>query len=95
MQMSCQCALDIGSHILAGDERAAPQDYRETITKLSEIGVLPREFAERFARVAGFRNLLVHDYATVDPGEVERNFSAGLEDFRRYVEYVDAYLDRG
>lgn len=94
LQISCQCALDIGSHILAGDERAAPQDYRETISKLSEIGVLPREFTDRFVGVAAFRNLLVHDYGKVEPLRVEQSFSQGLDDFQRFIVYVDAYLDR-
>jgi uncharacterized protein YutE (UPF0331/DUF86 family)/predicted nucleotidyltransferase len=94
LQMSCQCALDIASHILAGDERAAAQDYREAISRLSDIGVLPREFTDRFVGVAAFRNLLVHEYGQVEPLRVEQGFSQGLDEFQRFIGYVDAYLDR-
>ncbi|HPQ05458.1 MAG TPA: DUF86 domain-containing protein [Methanothermobacter sp.] len=32
----------------------------EVIEILGEIGILPRDFADKFAPAAGFRNILVH-----------------------------------
>jgi len=40
-------------------------DYREAILSLSKYGILPAEFTERIRGLAGFRNVLVHEYLTV------------------------------
>jgi len=43
-----------------------PTDYYEAITTLGELGILPFEFSQKFAPIAGFRNILVHEYLQVD-----------------------------
>lgn len=40
----------------------SPQSYYEAIDILGENGVLPKEFAYNFAKIASFRNFLAHDY---------------------------------
>ena len=50
--------------------RPEPRDYYEAIVRLGELGVLPPEFAAHLAPLAGFRNILVHEYLEVDWLEV-------------------------
>jgi uncharacterized protein YutE (UPF0331/DUF86 family) len=47
------------------------------------------------ARSAGLRNILVHDYNDVDRKIVHASVRSCLEDYRRYVEFIDAFLERG
>ena len=42
-----------------------PQSYQETFDILGESGILEPEFAFAFAKIAGFRNFLAHDYEDV------------------------------
>lgn len=44
-----------------------PQSYADAIHILAENGILDSAFAYDFAQIAGFRNLLAHDYEDVDP----------------------------
>ncbi len=43
-----------------------PQTYYETIDILGENKILTPQFAYTFAKIAGFRNFLAHDYEKMD-----------------------------
>jgi len=68
-----------------------PRDYYESILRLGELGVLPADFAERLAPIAGFRNILVHEYLTVNWDEVYGNLQR-LDDLYQFAEYVRNWL---
>ncbi|MGH8579295.1 MAG: type VII toxin-antitoxin system HepT family RNase toxin [Gammaproteobacteria bacterium] len=63
-------AVDINEHLISeratGEERTSRLTYRDTFLMLAHLGIYPNEFAERIARSAGLRNILVHDYNDVD-----------------------------
>ncbi|MBI3185420.1 MAG: DUF86 domain-containing protein [Myxococcales bacterium] len=93
LQMSAQNCLDIATHI-AASAGVDVAEYRDAIGALAKLGVLPPEFASRFAAVAGFRNLLVHGYIGVDLSRVHRLLETGLDDFAEFARHVEALLAR-
>ncbi|HIC94362.1 MAG TPA: DUF86 domain-containing protein [Anaerolineae bacterium] len=94
LQLAIQHMTDIGAHLLAGTGRAVPDDYRQIILAMGRNRIIPYEFAERIAPMAGFRNILVHEYLTVDPAIVYDNLQHGLADFELFIEYVYDFLER-
>ncbi len=68
------------------------QSYYEAIDTLGEEGILPREFAYRFARIASFRNFLAHDYEKVDPGLICGEALEKLDEIRSYLCYIEEAL---
>lgn len=68
------------------------QSYSETFDILGESGVLDRSFAYQFAKIAGFRNFLAHDYERIDPLIICRQVLAKLGDIDSYIEQVKAAL---
>lgn len=94
LQLACQAALDIASHILAADFPRRVDQYRDLILALGSEGVLPADFARRFAGIAGFRNIVIHEYLTVDPARVYELLHSGLDDFRAFARYVLEYLEQ-
>lgn len=93
LQMAIQCVIDIGSHLLASQELARPEDYQQTILALGEHGVVPKEFAHRIAKMAGFRNILVHMYLGVDLKTVYDILQKNLSDFTEFANYIGDYLE--
>jgi len=91
--LALESALDVGEMIISMEGFRRPEDYREVIEILGEEGVLPREFAERFASAAGFRNILVHHYAEVDLDELHRRLQ-NLEDLDTFALSVAKYLKK-
>jgi uncharacterized protein YutE (UPF0331/DUF86 family) len=93
LQLCAQLCLDVTTHLLASAGRDA-KDYTNAIDQLGEIGVVPREFANRFRGIAGFRNVLVHGYLAVDKARVHHLLNERLGDFGEFASHVQAWLDR-
>jgi uncharacterized protein YutE (UPF0331/DUF86 family) len=66
LEVAAQCCIDICNRIIVLEEAPKPQDYYEAIRRQGELGVLPPEFARSLAPLAGFRNVLAHQYLSVD-----------------------------
>jgi uncharacterized protein YutE (UPF0331/DUF86 family) len=93
LQLCAQNALDIATHLAAAAGLDSPT-CAGAIDRLSELGVLPGDFAARFRAIAGFRNVLVHGYLEVDLGVLERVLDQGLGDFAEFSAHVERYLER-
>ncbi len=54
---------------------------------MGELGVLPADFARTLAPLAGFRNVMVHEYVALNWDVVYRNLSQldQLEQFRHLI----------
>lgn len=94
LQLCVEHVTDIGAHILAGSGLEMPDEYRDIIIKLGQHGIIPRDFAERIAPMAGFRNIVVHRYLTVDPAQVYAHLQHGLDDFERFIVHIYEHLQR-
>lgn len=94
LQLCIQAVLDIAAHLVAALDAPLADDYRSYVVALGSLGVLPRPFAERIAAMAGFRNVLVHEYIDVDLAEVHRVLTQNLGDFEEFVSYIHDYLAR-
>jgi len=68
-----------------------PSDAYGAIEVLGKIGVLPRELAERLAPIAGFRNILMHEYLEIDWNEVLCNLQR-MGDLYNFMEHIKKWL---
>jgi uncharacterized protein YutE (UPF0331/DUF86 family) len=92
LQLSAQIVLDVSAHLNAELGLGHATDYREAVRSLGKHGVLPADFARRIAALSGFRNVLVHEYLTVDPLKVEKVLKDGLADLKAFNIYVTDFL---
>jgi uncharacterized protein YutE (UPF0331/DUF86 family) len=77
MLIAIQAAIDIGQHLLAANRWERPGSYRETFELLAAHGALSAEPGDRLARLAGFRNALVHVYWKLDLDMASHGFTRG------------------
>jgi len=92
LHLSAECVIDIAEMVIAELGLRKPEEYREAIDILGESGILPNEFAHSFAPIAGFRNILVHEYTKIDLAEVHRHLQHDLADFEIFASYITEYL---
>lgn len=93
LQLALECTLDTGEMIISKEGLRKPERYKEVIEILGEEGILPREFAERFAPSMGLRNILVHRYAEIDLDELYGHLQHDLEDFNTFAKFVAKYVE--
>ncbi len=91
-------AIDVNEHLISelgtGEGKTTRITYRDTFLFLVTLEVYPQDFAEQIARSAGLRNILVHDYNDADRKIVHGSIRSCLQDYHRYVEFVQSFLDR-
>ncbi len=64
------------------------QSYAEAFDILGESKILDKQFSYDFARIAGFRNFLAHDYEKVDGAFICRQILARLDDVDSYINQI-------
>ncbi len=94
LHIAIECILDIGNHIIAEKGFETPEDTRDIIRILEEEGIIPSDFADRIKGVAGFRNILVHEYTGIDYKLLHDYLTQRLNDFRDFAMYISSYLER-
>lgn len=91
LQITVQALLDAGAHILSGHFKESPREYGDIVPQLVARGVLDALLGERLFEVAGFRNILVHEYAAVDYALVHQKLGR-LDDLAAFAAALEAWL---
>jgi uncharacterized protein YutE (UPF0331/DUF86 family) len=86
--------FNIAAHILSRIPGAQATTYKDTALKLGEFGIVPKEFAENnLAKMANYRNRLVHFYAEITPQELYDLLRNNLGDFDIFLRGVKELLE--
>ncbi len=91
LEVAIQSCIDIANRIISLDGLEKPRDYYGAIIRLGEENILPYDFTQNFAPVAGFRNILIHEYLEINWDEVYRNLKQ-IDQFYKFMEYIEKWL---
>lgn len=83
-----EATTNIAGHICARGLNDSPASYADAFLSLARGGVLDEELALRLAKMAGFRNLLVHGYAAVEDHRMLEMMRNDLRDVIQFLECV-------
>jgi uncharacterized protein YutE (UPF0331/DUF86 family) len=76
-------------------EEAAPADAHTSFLEVArDARALDADLAARLAPSTGLRSRLAHVYEDLDPALVYAGLNEALELYPRYVEAIEAYLER-
>ncbi|MBI2162344.1 MAG: DUF86 domain-containing protein [Candidatus Rokubacteria bacterium] len=64
--VAIQACIDLAAHWLADEGWDVPQRYGEIFLALADHGVIQRPLALRLVAAAGLRNLVAHQYGTLE-----------------------------
>lgn len=87
-----QAAIDVASHIVSNDRLSEPGTSSQLFELLGQAGWLQPAHADRLRKMTGFRNILVHRYATVDSTIVRDVLENHLDDLIDFVAAVRARM---
>ncbi len=93
LQVAAQALFDIGNHVLAGGFGLRAADYAAIAPLLAERGVIEPTLESRLRGLAGFRNLLVHDYVRINAAQVRLMLVERLPDLEAFADAVEAWLE--
>jgi len=92
LQLGAEILLDIGNHILVAEYGVSSREYGDIFRRLAERKVISQSLAERLDGLAGFRNILVHDYLDLDKERVLENLRRAPKDFSELAREIRDWL---
>ena len=94
LQLAAQVCIDLGNHLISYFGFETPKDYKEIFDVLAKEGVISKSLCSNMKKVAGFRNILVHDYLSIDVGKVAEVLNRGLRVFDDFSTAVVEFFDK-
>lgn len=94
LQIACECVIDICEIIISGLGLPKPDTARDSIEMLGENGILPLEFSFKISKMAGLRNILVHEYAKIDISEIYNHLQKKLDDFSQFAKLIATWINK-
>jgi uncharacterized protein YutE (UPF0331/DUF86 family) len=93
LHLVVETCLDIGRHMIVLEGFRAPEDNKDVFRVLNEEGIVSETLLASLISMAGFRNLIVHDYTRIDDGAVFGILRKRLGDFDQFAKAVIQYID--
>ena len=93
LQMMIEICVDTASHIISDEGYRVPKSYADTFRVLYENEIIEKDLFKRMEKMAKFRNIVVHDYARIDPGIVIGILRNNLKDLRYFGKEVLQYME--
>lgn len=87
--LCAEIALDIADLLIAVRGLPRPVTYSDSIYKLGEHKIIPKDFASRFVYIAGLRNFLAHDYQIDTAAELKKFLRTGINDLRKFIAFLE------
>jgi uncharacterized protein YutE (UPF0331/DUF86 family) len=94
LQMMIELCADIASHVISDNELRTPETYADTFRVLAENGILTPEQLAVMEKMAKFRNIVVHQYETIDAEIVILVLRRHLVDFKSFSDSVIQFINR-
>lgn len=69
-----------------------PQSYSEAFDILGENKILDPSFAYKFAKIAGFRNFLAHDYEKIEAEFICKDITVKLDEVDLFIRQIEDHL---
>jgi len=88
---SIQIVIDTACHVCTANNLGTPKNYGDCVRFLVQFGYLDRSLSAPLLSMIGLRNLLIHEYATIDAKKLFA-FLDELDVFRSYAAAIKSAL---
>jgi uncharacterized protein YutE (UPF0331/DUF86 family) len=88
LHLMIEGCMDLADHIVADRRLRVPETGAAAFQTLADAGVVSPDLGNALARTVGFRNILVHEYARLDPVIVLRVLRTDVDDIERFRDAV-------
>ncbi|MFT6865945.1 MAG: hypothetical protein ACJA08_000771 [Cyclobacteriaceae bacterium] len=88
IERACQASIDIAMHIVRRKKLGIPKLSREAFEMMEQAGIIDEMLSQHMKKMVGFRNLAVHDYASLNLKIVESILEKELVHFKTFCALV-------
>ena len=88
LQMAIQNCIDIAAHIVSEEGYGVPGSSNELFYFLEENDFLGKRLTEKMVQAIGLRNLIAHEYGTIDLEQIHRISKENINDLDAYIKSI-------
>ncbi len=92
LQIAIESCLDIANHRIAARGWTPPTTGREAFLVLTAHDELDPELTRRLGRAVGLRDVLVHDYASIDLERLAAVVAQDLDGLRAFAQHATRWV---
>ena len=92
LQRACEASIDVAMYLVSEQSLGLPQSSRDAFQLLQNHDLIPDNLATRMKAMVGFRNIVVHNYQSLDTSILQSIIDHHLSDFQTFS---DAILQLG
>ena len=92
LHLAIESVTDIGNHLVAELNLGTVEWYSDIPKLLADKGYLSQELADKWIRMIGFRNTLVHEYIDIDRAIVYDVLQNNLSDLEQLKKVFAQFL---
>lgn len=92
LHLAVEAVLDLGNHLIADQNLETPDSNRDIFRILFENHIINDELKESLIKMAGFRNILVHDYLDLDREIEFKIIKDNIKDIREFMKIILNYI---
>ena len=92
LHLAIECVLDISNHVISDMRFRKPDSNKDIFQVLLENKIIDNELKVNLSNMAGFRNILVHDYIRLDREAVYNIIINNLKDIEDFMKVVSEYI---
>ncbi|AWB09756.1 Uncharacterized conserved protein YutE, UPF0331/DUF86 family [Thermodesulfobium acidiphilum] len=88
LQRAIESTIDIAAHIIASQGLGLATTIKENFKILNEAGIIDADLMKRMQAMVGFRNIAIHDYASLDINILKSILQHNLKDIEEFYTLI-------
>ncbi|TDO95171.1 uncharacterized protein YutE (UPF0331/DUF86 family) [Halanaerobium saccharolyticum] len=92
LHLAVEAVLDLGNRLIADQNLGTPDSNRDIFRVLFKNKVINEDLKESLVKMAGFRNILVHDYLELDRELEYEIIKNNIDDIKEFMQVILKYL---
>ncbi len=93
LHLACESCIDTAAHIVSRMGLREPRDNKDLFIILTENSILSESVGSAMIGMSKFRNIVVHDYARIDPEIVVGILRKNLSDLKGFAREILHFID--
>jgi uncharacterized protein YutE (UPF0331/DUF86 family) len=92
IQLSVECVIEVGEHLISLAKFNKPETYRETFEILEKEGVISSNLSLKLQGLVDFRNKLVHVYPSASLERIYKVYMSEIKAASEFIKIVKKFL---
>ncbi len=93
LQLSIQGCIDIASHVISDEGWTVPDTLAGLFDILTKHKIISRDLNEKLKKMVGFRNIIIHEYGTIDLNKVYSILTHDINDINSFLKQICVYAN--